>query len=48
MSKPLIWQTDFQGLRCDNPICGKTRIDENVCRFCLNAKKISGKLGRIK
>ena len=47
-SKVLIWQNDFSGLKCSNPICGKTAIDENVCIFCQNAKRISGKLGRIK
>ena len=48
MGKKLTWQTDFQGLECKDAICGKTEMDENTCRFCLNAKKTSGKIGRIK
>lgn len=48
MGEELIWQNDFQGLRCKNNICGRTRIDENVCQFCTNAEKTNGKLGDIK
>ena len=44
-SKVLIWQNDFTGLKCENPICGKTAIDERVCWFCGNAKVIGGKMG---
>ena len=29
-------------IRCNNPTCGRTEIDENVCIFCTSKQEVFG------